>query len=249
MKKKLVYVLLGCILLLGFSLRYHNYTIWPREGATFDEFAWTFLGLSLWQKGIPTSWSPHNAYNNRIEYYNLQKVHFTLVTPYLEHPPLFGLIAGGFARLNGITSFDQVSITKIRPPALILGVFAIFSVFLLASAVYGDAVGLIASGIYSIIPTVTIGSRLLQNENFFTPFFLLALYFAYRYIKRSSQKDLVITTIICALLPLAKVPWVAAPIAIIAMFVFSKKWKAVWVVGITTIVCFLGFLLIYGSYS
>jgi 4-amino-4-deoxy-L-arabinose transferase-like glycosyltransferase len=245
MKKYLVYCILAVILVTGFGLRYDNYTVWPREGATFDEFAWTFLGLSIWQKGIPTSWSPHAAYTHRVEYFNPQGAHFTLVTPYLEHPPLFGLIAGGFARLRGITSFDQVNVSVIRPLALVLGVLAIFTVFLLASAVYGDIVGLIAAGVYAVTPTVAIGSRLVQNENFFIPFFLLALYFAYKYVKRSNTKDLVATTILCALLPLAKVPWVAAPVAVIAMFAFSKKWKVVWTVGITTVICFSGYIL-YG---
>jgi 4-amino-4-deoxy-L-arabinose transferase-like glycosyltransferase len=245
MKKWAVYVLLAGILLVGAYLRNYNLTVWPREGATFDEFAWTFLGLSVWQKGIPTSWSPHGAYKNRVEYYNPQGAHFTLVTPYLEHPPLFGLIAGGFARANGVTSFDQVTISKIRPLALMLGVLAIFSVFLLAAAVYGDVTGLIASGIYAVIPTVAIGSRLVQNENFFIPFFLLALYFAYKYIQRSSRTDLRVATIICAVLPLAKVPWVAAPAAVMAMLGYSKKWKAAFMVGVTAAVCFGGFI-VYG---
>lgn len=241
----LVYILLLVILLIGFGVRFHDYTVWPRNGATFDEYAWTFLGLSLWEKGIPTSWSPHAAYKTRVEYYNPQGAHFTLVTPYLEHPPLFGLIAGGFARLNGVTSFDGVTIPKIRPLALGLGILSILSVFLLASAVYGDVIGLIASGIYAIIPTVAIGSRLVQNENFFIPFFLLSLHFAYKYVKRSSPKNLIVTTVICAFLPLAKVPWIAASVAVTMMFAFSKKWKAAIIVVTATVLCFSGFML-YG---
>lgn len=245
MKKSAVYILLLFILLLGFGVRFYNYTVWPREGATFDEFAWTFLGLSMWEKGVPTSWSPHTAYKERVEYFNPQGAHFTLVTPYLEHPPLFGLIAGGFARMNGIMSFDEVNVAAIRPLALFLGVFSVFTVFLFASAVYGDVLGLLASGIYAIIPSVAIGSRLVQNENFFIPFFLLSLYFAYKYVKYSLPKDLIVTTIICALLPLAKVPWIAAPLAVSGMFAFSKQWKAVLTVSVATVICFGGFML-YG---
>lgn len=245
MKKTAVTLSLLFILLFGFGVRYHNYTVWPREGATFDEFAWTFLGLSMWEKGVPTSWSPHMAYKNRVEYFNPQGAHFTLVTPYLEHPPLFGLIAGGFARINGIMSFDEVKVAAIRPLALALGVFSILTVFLFASLVYGNGIGLIASGIYAIIPTVAIGSRLVQNENFFIPFFLLSLYFAYKYIKYSLPKDLALTTIICALLPLAKVPWIAAPLAVVVMFAFSKQWKAVLTISAATVICFGGFML-YG---
>jgi hypothetical protein len=247
MKKNFVYLLLLIILIIGLVVRLHNYSVWPREGATFDEFAWTFLGVSLWRSGTPTSWSPHAAYANRVEYYNPAGAHFTLVTPYLEHPPLFGLVAGGFARANGVGSFDDVSIQKIRPLALILGGFAIFCVFLLASAVYGDFVGLIASGVYAIIPTVAIGSRLVQNENFFIPLFLLVLYFAHRYLKYTHGKDLAVTSVLCGTLPLAKIPWIAAPLAVIVLFVFSRKWKAAYAAGAATIIGVLVYLA-YGLF-
>lgn len=238
-------LVLTAIMLVGLALRMHNYTVWPREGATFDEFAWTFLGISMWEKGVPTSWSPHKAYTNRVEYFNPQGTHFTLVTPYLEHPPLFGLIAGGFARLNGVTTFDEVTIAKIRPLALFMGTVAVFAVFLLASAVYGNLVGLIASGIYAITPTVVVGSRLVQNENFFIPLFLFALYFAYKYVRKSFNRDLVMTVVLSAILPLAKVPWVAASVAVIGIFLVSKRRKAALIVGVSTAICFSGFFL-YG---
>ncbi|MFH0749609.1 MAG: hypothetical protein V1917_01670 [Candidatus Gottesmanbacteria bacterium] len=53
---------------------------------------------------------------------------------------------------------------------------------LLAPCVYGDSIGLIASDIYTIIPTVVIGFRIVQNENFLLQCFF-ALYFAQKYIQ------------------------------------------------------------------
>ena len=255
MKKWYVGIILICILLLGFFLRKHDFLTWPREGATFDEFAWTFQGLSMWEKGIPTSWSPHAVYKNKVEYFNPQGAHFTLVTPYLEHPPLFGLVAGGFAYLRGVRTFDDVTIAKIRLLAIGMGIVSIIAVFALASGIYGSCVGLIASAIYAIVPTVVIGSRIVQNENFFIPLFLFALYFAHRYIQESSKnpaspaggqelrtRNLILTSLLCALLPLAKIPWIAAPLAVIGMFLFSKKWKAAIWVSVATLFCMSGWL-------
>jgi len=251
MKKWLVSCILIAILLTGFALRKFNLSVWPREGATFDEFAWTFQGISILNTGIPVSWSPHQAYTNKTEYFNPQGTHFVLVKPYLEHPPLFGIVAGTFAKLRGVNTFDEVTIAKIRPLGLIMGVISIFAVFLLANAVYGNVVGLIAAGVYAIIPTVTIGSRLVQNENFFIPLFLFALYFAHRYIEASVKNKKLITlnlsaaALLCGLLPIAKMPWIAASIAVIGMFLFSKKWKAAAVVAGTTIIFLVGWL-VYG---
>lgn len=245
MKRWITYSILLSILIIGGLLRNHNLAVWPREGATFDEFAWTFQGLSLWEKGTPTSWSPHKAYTNRVEYYNPQGARFTLVTPYLEHPPLFGLVAGGFAYGKGIRTFDDVTIAKIRPLALIMGVASIYAVFLLSSAVYGNFIGLIAAGLYAIVPTVVIGSRIMQNENFFIPLFLFTLYFAQEYLKNSLTRNLVVATTLSAILPLAKMPWIAAPLAVTGMFIYSKKWKvAIWVAAATA-VGIIGWL-IYG---
>jgi len=251
MKKWVVSLILITILLVGGLLRHHNLSVWPREGATFDEFAWTFQGISIINSGVPISWSPHAAYTNKTEYYNPQGARFTLVKPYLEHPPLFGIVAGAFAKLQGIQTFDDVTIAKIRPLALFMGLVSIFAVFLLASSVYGNGIGLIASGIYAILPTVVIGSRLVQNENFFIPLFLFALYFAYRYIESASKNkkliswNLIVASLLCGLLPLAKMPWITASIAVIGMFFLSKKWKAAGIIlGVTG--AFLGAWLTYG---
>ena len=251
MKKWMVSIILIVILFVGGLLRDHNLSVWPREGATFDEFAWTFQGLSIINTGVPVSWSPHAAYTNKTEYFNPQGAHFILVKPYLEHPPLFGLVAGTFAKASGVNVFDEVTIAKIRPLALMMGIISIGAVFLLTSAVFGNAIGLIAAGIYAILPTVVIGSRLVQNENFFIPLFLFALYFAHRYIESASKNkrlitlNLGITALLCGLLPLAKIPWMTASVAVIGMFLFAKKWKAAGIVFGTTGI-FLFAWLFYG---
>lgn len=239
--------MLAIILLLGAYLRNYNLTVWPREGATFDEFAWVFQGLSLWEKGVPTSWSPHKEYTERVDYYNPQGAHFSLVTPYLEHPPLFGLVAGGFARIIGITSFDAVAIAKIRPLALILGVLSILAVYLLANEVFGSFIGLISALFYAVIPTVVVGSRIVQNENFFIPFFLLSLYFAYRYIAHGSKGSVYPAILIAGILPLAKIPWIAAPAAVFAMFLYTHKAREAWVMVGVTFIAVLSYFA-YGIY-
>lgn len=245
MSKKIVYLLLGIILIVGLVLRNHNLTVWPREGATFDEYAWTFLGMSILEKGIPTSWSPHQAYENKVHYVNPRGASFFLVTPYLEHPPLFGLVAGGFAKLVGIRSFDDVTISAIRPLALLLGGVSIIAVFLFGTSVFGSPIGVLSAGIYAIMPTVVVGGRLLQNENFFIPFFLFTLTSAHEYTKRKRKWLLIMTYIFCFLLPLAKMPWIAVNAAIIGIFLYKKMYREAIGIVITSILS-VGSFLIYG---
>ncbi len=247
MNRKNVVIIFISILLLGFVLRFHNFTVWPRLGATFDEYAWTWLGLSLINNQVPTSWSPHIAYENNRKYKKYQGADFWIVTPYLEHPPFFGLVAGGFAKLNGAGDLFDISIDKIRPLAIILGVLSIGALFLLVKELYDKKTALLASLIYATVPTVAVGSRIVQNENFFIPFFLLSLFLIVKFIHTKKSLFRNLAAIICGLLIISKIPWVAAPIAIVAILFFVKKYKDAGkflaIVGL-----FFLFYLFYGFY-
>lgn len=244
--KKSQYILLFLILLLGLWLRSNNLYTWPRLGATFDEYAWTWLGMSIIQNHAPTSWSPHPEYTQTKEVV-YQKTHFRLVTPYLEHPPLFGLVAGSYAILSGAKDMFHVDLQNIRGLALILGLLSIAMVFLLGKELYGEIIGLIASFLYAIIPSIVVGSRLVENENFFIPFFLLALYFTSRYIKTKKNVFFAIAVAISGLLTLAKVPWATATIAIFLIFLSLRMYKRAFLfVGIA--LAFFSLFFVWGLY-
>lgn len=240
-----VLVLIG-ILLLGFWLRSINYTVWPRHGATFDEFAWTWLGINLIQKGVPISWSSQPQYTHR-HHLIYQKAAFWIVKPYLEHPPLFGLVAGSFALFNGAKDMYHVTINNIRPLSLILGVLSICIVYFLTLELYESTTALFAAILYTTIPTIVIGSRIVENENFFIPFWLLAIYCIRLYIRQNTKFLLYIAAIISGLLVLAKIPWLVGGFSICLILAYYQKWKDAFIVGCITIAIGLLFLL-YGFY-
>ncbi|MCL5432569.1 MAG: glycosyltransferase family 39 protein [Patescibacteria group bacterium] len=244
--KSRIYVFLAIILLLGFFLRFHNFTVLPRHGATFDEFAWTWLGINIIQKHVPVSWSAQPQYNNRY-HLRYQGAAFWIVEPYLEHPPLFGLIAGSFSLLNGAKDMLDVTLNKIRPLALILGVFSIFMIFILSREVYGKGVALLASLIYATIPTLVIGSRIVQNENFLIPFWLLSLYLIIRYLKTGNKTLRNTAAVIAGLLSLAKVPWLVVGLSLSMLLSYKGKWKDAFLVGSITVIIFSIFI-VYGLY-
>lgn len=221
---KFRFILLALILILGLYLRNYNLNTWPRLGATFDEYAWTWLGINLIQNHVPISWSPHPQYENKkaIIY---QKTHFVLVKPYLEHPPLFGLVAGSYALINGAKDMFDVDISRIRGLALILGVLSIFILYIFAAEVYGYKIGLLSSFIYATVPTIVIGSRIVENENFFIPFLLLSLFLIVKFVKTKNPWFRNISALVCGLLILAKIPWIAAAIGITLILLYFKKYK------------------------
>lgn len=243
---RLRYILLLFILALSLYLRSNNLYTWPRTGATFDEYAWTWLGINLIQNHMPESWSRHPQYTFRkdIKY---QTVPFTLVKPYLEHPPLFGLFVGSYALLTGIKDMYHVDISGIRGFAVILGILSIIFIYLFSKEVYGLGVGLLSALIYATVPTIVVGSRIVQNENFFVPFFLLSLFLIAKYLKTNNPCLRNGAGVICGLLTLAKVPWIVAALSIFAIFFFLKRYKDAFKFIVVVIPIFLLFF-VYGIY-
>lgn len=236
--------ILVIILLVGFFLRFHQYSLFPRHGATFDEFAWTWQGISLWQTGIPTSWSPHFQYKN-FEVKKFQGAWVRLVTPYLEHPPLFGIVAGGFALLTGSNNLFDISLSQIRILSLIMGTSTIFLIFLLAQKVYGDSIGIIAALIYAMVPTIVIGSRLVQNENFFIPVFIILWLLILNYLETKKIWQRNLAAVLAGLLTLAKVPWATATLAGCLIFAKENKFKDALIFGLIALFIF-SFYFLYG---
>lgn len=212
------------ILILGYFLRVDNLNTWPRKGATFDEYAWAWQGINLIQKRVPISWSPHPQYKNAksIIY---QETHFRIVKPYLEHPPVFGLLAGSFALLNGVKGMYDLNLPDIRGLALLLGVLSIFILYIFLAEIYDKRIALLGSLLYAAVPSVVVSSRLVQNENFFIPFWLLSLFLTSKYIR--SKKTIFRNTaaILCGVLVLAKIPWAAAALSSVLIFVFLRRYK------------------------
>lgn len=226
-KKSFPILSLMLVFLLGFFLRYNNLYTWPREGATFDEYAWTWQGMNLIQKGVPASWSPHLIYTDA-KYITYRKAAFRIVTPYLEHPPLFGLVTGSFALLNGAKDMYHIDLRTIRPLALILGLASILLVYLLVDELYDWKTALVSSLLYATIPTIVIGSRIVQNENFFIPMWLLALFFVPKYLRTKKTVFRTLCAVICGLLIFAKIPWIAAAGSIVLIFLFLKRYKDIY---------------------
>jgi hypothetical protein len=105
----------------------------------------------------------------------------------------------------------------------------------------------LASLIYATVPTVVIGSRIVQNENFFIPFFLLSLFLINRFIKSKDTKYRNLAAVICGLLALSKVPWFAASLAIAAIFFYKQKYRDIGKFLFIVIPIFLTFIA-YGFY-
>ena len=171
--KFIIYLIL--IALLGFGLRLIDYTQVPVKGETKDEFMYPWAGMSLLKTGVPTSWSNFDAYKN------FQKVkiwgeEYRLVTPWFDKPLLYPLIAGSLMLATGATTFDQVNLSILRLIPIILSCLSIFLLGLITRKIFQEKIALLASLLYTIIPTFVLSSRLSLVENLLIPLSLSAIY-------------------------------------------------------------------------
>lgn len=169
---ELVFALM--IVVLAFFLRVDRYWEFPVGGETQDESAWGFLGASLIQTGRPTSWSFFSAYNPD-HIFQRRDGNAPLVSPVLDHPPLFSLLPGLAHAINGSWQ-DYPSIKVTRLPMLILGTFNVALLMLVARNFFTQKKWIYIAGlIYAVAPSFVLTSRLVVAENLMITWTLLAL--------------------------------------------------------------------------
>ena len=192
------------LFLLGLFLLLHNYAIYPQRGATGDEYAFAFLGTSLLTHGEPTSWSHFEVYTNRHDIV-IDKMFFPIVTPYLDHPPLFGLMVGGLALLAGENSFEAIKLSTIRLVSITLTAISSFFVFLIGNRLFGFKTGLWTLLIFTTTTIFVINARMVVAETLVTTLLLATIYAYIRFGKTLTEKRLLLLGLLCGLAFLSKV--------------------------------------------
>lgn len=193
MKQKIITLLiLLAILFLGNKLREVNYATVPAPGENADEYAYSWIGLSILEGRAPKAWSSFpSAYKKvSIEKINVDNIFldktrppFTLTEPWYDSPPLMGIIVSSFAYLNGVRDFNQASVIITRRPVLKIALITTVLIFILGTIIWGKWVGLLSSLLYSISPVMVISSRMVVPENGYTPLFLGLMICIFQYFK------------------------------------------------------------------
>lgn len=236
------------ITLIGFLLRLHRYDSIPPYNWTQDEFAFAWSGMSLIRDGVPTSWSflsPSDDF--LVTVWEKTAVRYRLVTPWFDHPPLFGLIVGMTAILGGAREFFDCTLSVIRIPSLVFGTLSIFLLYWLALRLTNTSAAVIASAIYATNPNTVFLSRLTVSENLLTCISLgVALLFV-EYQRTDRAKYLYTAIALASVAILAKVTGVYIIGTLIALLLFQHRWKecaiaALGAIGAFAIYYFYGWI-------
>lgn len=241
-KKWFSWLMVGLVL-LGAILRSWNYWLFPVAGETQDEYAWSILGASLLQTGVPASWSYFSGY----DVYQVIKsagADFPVVRPALDHPPLFGLLPGLFQTVAGHSWLEIVSIKLIRFPLVLLGIvnLALFAIWLrrLPEAILQPAGKLVALAVFATAPSFVYLSRMVVSENLLVTWMLLLLLL----LGAPGKWMGLVRNVVLVLLPLTKVSGAAIVLADLFRAIVDKKnWKTIGLLTLTG----LGLFLLYAA--
>jgi 4-amino-4-deoxy-L-arabinose transferase-like glycosyltransferase len=235
------------ILAVGLILRLHDYTVAPRPSDNVDELAWAWAGISLLQDHSPTSWSYLPSYSHR---FPLREPDNGRILPgvhnWLDHPPLFALLIGGFAWLAGERQFGQVSDSVIRLPVIALSLVTLLLCYLLGRRLLGQLPGLLATSLLAVAPGAVLGSRVVESEALLAPLLLLALLLLHRLLAEESARwETVLLLLLCAIAPMVKVPGVTFGVLVGVALAARGRWR---LAGPALAMSGLG-LLVYAGYG
>lgn len=231
------------ITFLGAILRIHNYDSLPPDNWTADEYAFAWSGMSLIKDHVPTSWSLLSPTGDfPVIVWEAKSNRYRLVTPWFDHPPLFGLIVGMAAILGGAKEFFDCKLSAMRIPSLIFGIISIVLLYLLAFKLFNRSVAIITSLIFATHPNTVLLSRIAVSENLLLLLIIIVSLCCLEYQKTEQKKYLYSAVIIAAITPLIKVTGLFIPISLAVWLIYQKKWRDSIIAAASGI---LGFSLYY----
>lgn len=239
-KRKQIIVLFSGILiaLLAYHLRLQKFYFFPPVNDTGDEYKYAFNGISLIKKGVPESWSWFEDYKN-YQLFDFRGTRFRMVKPYFEDPPLFGLIMGSYAISKGMDGYEKVDAGALRWPMIKLGALNVFLLFFLVYFLAGFWEAVCSGLLYATIPSIVLSSRLPLAENFLITLTLSSLILFFLNSKANSKILSLLLYLISGSAILVKQTGIFLPVAIIFLFLASKKNKMALQLGIFTLFFFL----------
>jgi 4-amino-4-deoxy-L-arabinose transferase-like glycosyltransferase len=238
---------MALIMAVALLLRVHDYTAAPRPADNVDELAWAWAGLSLLQDHSPTAWSYLPAYS---ETFPIEEPDTGRALPgvhkWLDHPPVFALLIGGFAWLAGERQFEQVTDGVIRVPVIALSLLTLLLTYLLGRRLLGQLPAFVGATIFALAPGAVLGSREVESEALLAPLLLLALLILHRLLhEESGRYESAALMAICGLAPLVKVPGAAVGAIVAVVLASRSRWAQAWMAAFAT---WLG-LVVYVLYG
>lgn len=234
------------VLALALLLRFDGYTQAPLLSDNQDEMDWAWMGLGLITQGVPYGWTNHTAYPDGVRL-RANGTQYVIVHPFLDHPPVFGILVGGAAWLAGARELTDVKVDMIRPVPILCGVLAILLLYLLARRLLGPPAAMAGIVLLATSPAAVLMQRQVEAESLLAPILLGAILLMLRILDgRAGRWTTAGLLGLCLVAPLVKVSGVAVAGVAATVLLTSGRWRLA-TATLAAGVAGLGLYLLYGA--
>lgn len=218
------------VLVFTFILRAHSYEKVPTSNH-LDEMLYAWSGINLVETGVPVSWStlPYPAraqvYVGDVNYKGgYPRASVTLYKPWLDEPPLFSLLVGWFAHINGADRNEFIPSSFIRIPMVLISTLTSIFIFLIARKIGGYWRGILAMLVYGTVPIMVFASRTAMPETLIAFLLTLMVYLLMRFWEKPNFWWIAPVPFLVGIAGLSKpTGYFLLPLAI--YFTFAKLYK------------------------
>jgi hypothetical protein len=211
---------------LALLLRLHGYTQAPLFMDNADELNLAWAGLNLILLHDAYTWSYFTAYPSHDTLAAFGTT-FPMVHHWLDHPPLFALVIGGWLWLLGVRDMLAVTPEQVRALPVVCSTMTVPLVYLLGRRLVGWQASLLGAGLLATAPGAVLLGRVAEAESLLAVVLLVALLLTAVTVHRPDRWSLAALLGCCLAAPLLKVPGVAvAGICAVILFVFGRWWQA-----------------------
>jgi hypothetical protein len=207
-------------------------------------------GVSLLEKGVPTAWTIEWPQHRWDKYWEAKN---GVVTPWLDHPPLFALLVGGWASLMRVDSIEITNQAVLRFPMVAISILTIFVTWSLAKQIFNEQAAIFVLAVYTFFPTDLVASRFILAEHTVPLLLMLGLLVWLRVLKEKDEKKrkpwVVILSVVCFMAPLMKLIGVIVPMTIVMLAVMHRRYHIAYrlmMVNISSLGLYLLYAWFYG---
>ncbi len=231
--------------LLGGFLRFHEIGLAPAFTDNADEIQFSWAGLNLLEHGDAYTWSYYPIYG-RTGVLQAYGTAFPMVHHWLDHPPGFSLLLGGFLWLIGDRSMLGLTPEHVRLLPAVFSTFCIPLAYVLGRRAVGELAALCGAALLATGPAVVLTGREAEPESVLAPMLLVALLITARLTEgRAAGWELGVLLVLSFLAPLMKFSGLAVGGVTAAVLLMNgRSWPA-WLAGMAAAAGVLAYV-VYG---
>jgi 4-amino-4-deoxy-L-arabinose transferase-like glycosyltransferase len=210
---------------LALVLRAHDVAGAPLFTDNLDEIQFTWAGLNLIQHGDAITWSFYPGYPAYQAFKAFGQT-VPVVHHYMDHPPLFSLLMGGWVWLLGVRDMTGFTAEQVRVIPVVCSTLTVPLVHLLGRRFVGAPAALVGALLLATAPGAVLLGRQAEPEAVQAVELLVALLLTLRMVEgRAGAGTLAAMLLICATAPLLKVSGIAIAGICAVILLASGQWR------------------------